>query len=460
MVKAVLAPNYRATTLAVISLVSLIAFEAMAVATAMPTAARSLDGIPLYGVAFGATMATAVVGMVISGEWCDMRGPSAPLAIGVVLMVLGLIGAGAAVSIYMLIFGRALQGVGFGMVQVAIYVLIGRRYPTALHPMMFAALSTAWALPSIIGPSLAGFITVHFGWRWVFLVVPLLAVPAIITVLLEASRTRGTTPREKDDKSEDSRSVFTKQAMRIAAAFMASIGIGLLHIGGHSLSPGGMALTLVALAVIGFATARLLPAGTTRLSRGLPTVFALRGLAAAAFFSTEVFLPLLLIREHDLSPLVAGIALTLGSLGWTAGSWIQARIDSRYPAPLRLRFSYAALACGIAVVACAVAPGVPWVVATAGWILAGLGMGNLFPSLAVLMLELSPRHSQGANSAALQLCDALGTATTFAVSGAAFAALIATNSAIAYLTVIGFAVFLAGFGAIASGRVQERVAEA
>lgn len=446
MVGEILSPTYRATTLAVITLVSLIAFEAMAIATAMPAAARALDGIALYGVAFGATAATAVVGMVISGEWCDRRGPSAPTTIGIALMVMGLIGAGTALSIHMLIFGRALQGVGFGMAQVGVFVLIGRRYPAALHPTMFAALSTAWALPSIIGPLLAGLITVHLGWRWIFLAVPLLAVPAMLIVLVEASRMRGA------DRAEAK--AGTDPLPRILWACLAAIGVGLLHIGGHSLTPAGIALTVIALAGVGVATAHILPTGAVRLARGLPTVVALRGIAAAAFFSTEVFLPLLLIREHDLSPPVAGLALTLGSLGWTAGAWIQARLSRRYPAALRLRWACAVLGTGIAVVALALVPGVPWVVAPLGWILSGLGMGNIFPSLAVLMFELSPRENQGENSAALQLSDAIGTATIFAVSGAAFAALIDQDAAAAYLTVIGFSVLIAAFGAVAAGRVR------
>ena len=54
---------------------------------------------------------------------------------------------------------------------------------------------------------------------------------------------------------------------------------------------------------------RLLPIGTLRAARGLPTVVALRGIAASAFFGTEVFLPLLLSRERGLSPTWAGVAL-------------------------------------------------------------------------------------------------------------------------------------------------------
>ena len=48
---------------------------------------------------------------------------------------------------------------------------------------MFAVLSTAWVVPALAGPALAGFIADSFGWRWVFLgLVPLVAVAAAITM--------------------------------------------------------------------------------------------------------------------------------------------------------------------------------------------------------------------------------------------------------------------------------------
>ena len=46
-------------------LIAQIAFETLAVTTAMPTVARSLDGLSLYAVAFGVTFATSMIGMVI-----------------------------------------------------------------------------------------------------------------------------------------------------------------------------------------------------------------------------------------------------------------------------------------------------------------------------------------------------------------------------------------------------------
>ena len=61
-------------------LIAFVAFEAMAVATVMPTVARDLDGLDLYALAFAAPLASGVVGMVAAGMWSDRTGPVVPAA--------------------------------------------------------------------------------------------------------------------------------------------------------------------------------------------------------------------------------------------------------------------------------------------------------------------------------------------------------------------------------------------
>ena len=53
----ILSPAYAATTVAMFALIAFVAFEAMAVATVMPTVARDLDGLDLYALAFAAPLA-------------------------------------------------------------------------------------------------------------------------------------------------------------------------------------------------------------------------------------------------------------------------------------------------------------------------------------------------------------------------------------------------------------------
>ncbi len=75
-------PPLRATSVGLLILVTLIAFEAMAVSAALPTAARELHGLGAFGWAFTGFLVANVVGMVASGQLSDRRGPRLPLAAG------------------------------------------------------------------------------------------------------------------------------------------------------------------------------------------------------------------------------------------------------------------------------------------------------------------------------------------------------------------------------------------
>ena len=50
-----------------------------------------------------------------------------------------------------------------------------------------------------------------------------------------------------------------------------------------------------------------------------------RGLLPGAFFGAEAFIPLMLVEQREVALVLAGAALTVGGVGWTAGSWLQSR---------------------------------------------------------------------------------------------------------------------------------------
>lgn len=439
------APRYRALTLGSVALIVLVAFEALAVATAMPVVAQALDGLSLYAMAFGGTLAAAVVGMVASGPWADRQGPRAPLQHGIAWFAVGLLLAGLAPTMWVLLAGRVVQGFGGGLMSVALYVVVGRAYPPHLRARLFSAYAAAWVLPAIIGPAVSGLIVEHLGWRWVFLLVPLLAGLAA-TMVLPPLRGIGPLP-------DDGETPRVSNRERILLAIGAALCALLLSYAGQL--HGWTALALLAFALTGLLASmlKLLPTGTLRAARGLPTVIALRGIASAAFFGTEVFLPLLLTRERGLSPTWAGMALTIGALGWSLGSWNRGRLVD--PSPSRvLQVGMGMLIVGVIGVSAIVVPSVPLAVGVAGWIVAGLGMGTVYPSLSILTLELSAPERQGANASALQLCDALFTATMLAVGGSLFAMLLERSTLAAYQSSFAVTASLAVLGLFIAARVR------
>ncbi|WP_333623712.1 MFS transporter [Stenotrophomonas indicatrix] len=439
----ILSARYRATTLGMVALVSLHAFEALAVAAAMPTVAEALDGLRLYALAFGGTLATSVIGMTLAGRWADRHGPARPLWWGLACFVLGLLLAGFALRMGMLVAGRLLQGLGAGAISVSLYVMVGRTYPEHLRPKVFAAFSAGWVVPSMIGPALSGVIVQHLGWRWVFLAVPLLAIPAGLLLRPALARMQAAAA----DVADDGRGNIVRWASG------ASLAALLLYLGGQQQGVPALLCIGVAMLALLFCVHRLLPAGTLRLRRGLPSVIALRGVAAAAFFACEAYLPLLLQRERGLSPSWAGAVLSLGALGWFTGSWLQGHQQRGWSRQQLLRVGTPLMTVGIAATLAVLFTAVPLPVALVGWTLTGFGMGMIYASLSVLTLSLSPPHEQGANTSALQLSEALSVTTALAVSGALFALFVESAPHTGYILCLAITLGLAVFATVIARRV-------
>ncbi|NGO76737.1 MFS transporter [Streptomyces sp. YC504] len=453
----VLGRRLRALSVGIVSVVVLIAFEATAVGTAMPVAARELDGIALYGFAFSGYFTTSLFGMVLAGQWADRRGPLGALAAGIGAFAAGLLLSGTAGVMWLFIAGRAVQGLGGGLVIVALYVVVSRAYPERLRPAIMAAFAAGWVVPAIVGPLVAGTVTEHLGWRWVFLGIPaLVALPLLLA--LPAIRTNAGGP------PDGAPALF--QSRRIRLALGISLGAGLLQYAGQDLRPFSVLPAAAGLAVLVPSVLALLPRGTFRAGRGLPSVILLRGLAAGSFIAAESFIPLMLVSRRGLSLTMAGLALAVGGATWALGSYLQSRPrleDRREPL---VRLGMVLVTAAIATAPTVLIESVPvWIIALA-WAWGCFGMGLVISSTSVLLLSLSAPTEAGANSAALQISDGLSNALLLAGGGAAFAALgggalaghgtdAATGGpAAAFASVFVLSVLVAAVGVWVAGRLR------
>ncbi|MFI0449107.1 MFS transporter [Actinomadura sp. 6N118] len=405
--ESLLSGPYRTPTLGIVLTVTLLAFEAMAVATVMPVTARDLNGLSLYAWGFSGTLIASVLATVLAGGWIDRSGPAKPLLIGLAVFVAGLAIAGAAPTMAIFVVGRVVQGLGMGVAMVASYVLIARVYPESLRPRVFAALAAAWVLPSLIGPAVGGVVAEHIGWRWVFLGLIPLVIPAA-AMLVPAFR--NLKPVEHAEHGPAGRAGATRYIAAVAVA----AGAGLLLYG---LDNPGLALIPAAaagLAGLAYGLPKLFPAGTLRMRRGLPSVVVARGLLAGAFFGTDVFIPLALTSLHGFSATQAGIVLTVAALGWSAASQIQGR--SRRPQTLFVLLGAVFTTVGVVAVTVTLQLSGWW--AAPAWAIGGFGMGFAISALSVLMLDQSAEEEQGVNSSALQISDTLGSSVVVGLAGA------------------------------------------
>ncbi|MGI8666547.1 MAG: MFS transporter [Jatrophihabitans sp.] len=432
-------PQYRVATLGILILMTIIAFEAMAVATALPTAARSLHGLASYGWAFTGFLVASVVGMVASGLRSDVRGPRLPLLVGLVLFVAGLLLAGVAGQMWLLIAARVVQGFAVGLLITAMYVVMGEVYPDAVRPRIFAAQATSWVVPGLVGPVVAGWITEQFSWRWVFGgLAPFAAVGGLLLLpSLRQLRTASASQSQRVDPR------------RIWYALLTALGIaGVAGVGEHQ-NPVSVLLAVLGLFAMVFGLRQLLPAGTARLRPGVPAAIGFRGLLAAVFVGMEVLVPLTMSVQWHYSPTMSGLPLMLTAISWAVASQLQGRRAE----PDRARLLgiglvlIAVAGVGMALVAGRWLPG--WA-ALAVWPVAGFGAGFALTSVSVALLEYTNDVDRGSDSASLQLADSSLSAVSAAYAGA-LVALAATGRLgygsalpVAFLTMAAIALLALG----------------
>jgi MFS family permease len=442
------APGRRSLIVGLVLTITLVAFEALAVSTVMPIVADELNGIELYGWVFTAFMLGSLIGIVLVGGLIDRRGLGGPFAAGIALFAAGLIVGGLAPSMEVLVGARFVQGLGAGTVPPIAYVAIGRSLPEHLRPQMFATLSTAWILPGVVGPALAGIVGETLGWRWVFLgLLPLIVLSA--SIAFPAVRRIGPDPSGAPNAAT--------LRDRAPLALLVALGTGLLLAGMTS----GDAILLVVLGIAGtvlgmFALRRLTPEGTLRAAQGLPATILMRGVITFAFFAVDAYVALALVEWRGLSAAQAGIALTAATISWTAGSWTQAKFSKRWPPERFVRAGVIVLVVGLASFGIVLVPTIsPWV-ALPTFAVAGYAMGLAYSPLALIVLREAPTAEQGRASSAISLTDSLGTALGTGVTGALVAASVRSSGNPAGGLALGFAVavIVALLGVILSGRLH------
>ena len=443
MTSGLLDERWRGLTAGLVLNVTFVAFEALAIATIMPLVADDLGGLGLYGWVFSAFLLADLVGIVLAGELADRFGPAVPFGAGLALFAIGLLIGGLAPSMPVLVAARAVQGFGAGAIPAVAYVVIGRTYPDALRPRMFAVLSTAWVVPGIAGPALAAFIADHVGWRWVFLgLLPLVTIAGSLA-LRELRRVPGNPDRAARHVLFD--------AVRVAAG--AGLALGGLQARDLVVSP---VLVVIGLALGVPALRKLLPPGTFMARGTLPAAVLLRGMLTFAFFAPDIFVPLTVTTIRGESVVLSGIALTAGTIAWTTGAWIQERTVFRLGPPPLIRNGFLLLAVGIAGMIAVLSDAVPVWLCIPAWGIGGLGIGLAYSSISLTVLRHAPAGSEGATASSMQLTDILGNALGTGIGAVAVAAAVASlgGAAAGVALTDGLAISVAIAGVFVASRLR------
>jgi MFS family permease len=342
---------------------------------------------------------------------------------GVLVFVAGLTIGGLAPSMLVLVLARGLQGLGAGAIPAVAYAAIGRTYPEALRPRVFAVLSTAWVVPGLIGPAVSALVAASVGWRWVFL--------GLLPLVLAAAALAWPPLRRLGPPEEP-----MAQRGRLPRAIGVAAGAGLVLAGLTSRSLLTGALLAAAGLAVGLVPLRgLLPPGTLTARPGLPVAVLSRGLLTFAFFGADTYVPLAITSVRGQSTLVASVAVTAATLAWTGAAWVQERKAADWPGRRLIQAGFLIVAAGIACEIAALYPAVPVAVGVAGWAVGGFGIGLAYAPVSLIVLGEARPGQEGAASASMQLAETLGVALGAGLGGV----LVAAGAAAGWLPRAGIA---------------------
>jgi len=396
-----------------------VAFESFGITTVMPAVVEDLGHVRLYAWAFTMFMLGQVFAIVVAGRLCDRLGALLPLCAGMGLFAIGLASAALSPSMHIFICARLIQGLGGGALNLALMVVVAEAFDERARPKLMTAFSFCYLLPAFVGPLVAGYIAERLSWHWVFWsVMPFVVVASALGAAPLARLYRNRAPAQSEH-----------EPVPLWAAGLAAGGVALIQASGQDLADRGVGVLTVVLAILGVggvvvALPRLMPPRIWRLGRGLPAVMGARGALAGAFFAAQSFITMCLSETRGMELQNAGLALTVGALGWALGSLLQTQSWLKLRRDQIIALGAVAVTIGLALMALLAGwRNCPLIVLGLGLLLTGFGMGMASAGTSLATMTLSAPERIGHNTSSLQVADNLACAFIGGIAGTLFAGL-------------------------------------
>ena len=359
----------KVATLSVMTAYVMTAYDTTAVTGAMPTIAHDLGGLDLYPWVFSASLLASTIAVPLFGKLADRHGRRPVFASGVALFLLGALLCGTARSMAALIACRALQGLGAGAISPTVNTISADLYTLEERAKVQGVFTGAWGTANALGPILGAWITLHFSWRWIFLVN--LPIGLSTAVLLLASYVDA--PRE------------TAKPLDLAGAGAAALAIGAIlftvqrGLGFSFVERAATAVVAIVAGVLFVRRQRTAPDPLIPPRRVMDPV--LRASVLGSFFvgglifAPTAYVPLWVTRELHGDVLRAGLALVPMLAGWTVGSTLGVPGMVRWGSRACAIGSLLVTATGASLLALTVGLNLPVPLSFASLVVLGFGLG-------------------------------------------------------------------------------------
>lgn len=398
---------------AVMASMSMVAIEATIVSTATPQIVAQLGDLHLFSWVFSAFLLAQTAMTVVFGRLADLMGRKPVMLMGIASFLAGSLLVGFAWSMPSMIAFRLVQGLGAGAIQPVAMTIVSDLYPAHERGRIQGWLASVWAVSAVLGPLVGSFIVHQFSWAWIFWI----NIPVGLAAM-------GLFMRFLHEPAVHARGRIDVVGGLLFTLAISGLMLALSALGTHQpVFAAGSALVFVAGGVlfhawekraadpmIDFALWRRRPILATNVV-GLIAAMALMGLTT--------FLPMYVQGVLGRSPVVAGLALTMMLLGWPLGATVSARLFMRVNLRTLVRAGSLLLPVG-AVTFALLTPASSPVLAGAGSLVMGFGMGLLALTSMVLVQEIVERHQRGAATASVIFARNLGSTLGATVLGTVF----------------------------------------
>lgn len=443
-----LTARYSSATTTLCLGVALFAFNGFLVSTSLPTAVTEIGGLALISWAFTLYLVLSIVGGSAAALLKGRLGARNALVGSALLFLAGTLIAAFASSMTEVLIGRALQGLGEGIIAAICYALIPELFPSRLVAKVFGAEAVVWAIAAFGGPLVSGVLTEHISWRAAFLVNVPLSLIFIALVLRIVPRS-----------SEPVRRIFVP-FIRLAGI---GGGIMLVALAGimdavalQALFVAGAAILLVSVVVFDRrSTTPLFPSDAFALNSTVGIGLWIVLFMPVAQAATSVYLVMTLQNLWHYGPTKAGAFHATFAIAWSLFAILVANImNPNYRAWL-IRLGPTLLVAGLAVIVIGFGMDAPLIV-MAGQISIGTGFGVSWGFLSQTVMESARDGERDRASALLPTLQSAGYAIGAAIAGLAANAaaypLATTLEALRAATIIIFLVStIIGIGALIAG---------
>lgn len=163
-------PAVRSILASLMMAIFLGALDQTIVAVSMPAISAQFHDVNLLAWVISGYMVAMTVAVPIYGKLGDLYGRRPMMLIGMGLFTLASLFCGMAQSMEQLVLARILQGIGAGGMISVSQAIIGDIIPPRERGRYQGYFSSMYAVASVAGPVLGGYMTEYLSWRWVFLI--------------------------------------------------------------------------------------------------------------------------------------------------------------------------------------------------------------------------------------------------------------------------------------------------